>query len=261
MSFLLQWRRRLQSTLAPEQRRNVKRFQALRFRGIQRILYGLVFGSDLRSLALLYGTDKWGHHWYAQHYERHLAHLRWKRLNILEIGIGGYDDPALGGGSLRMWRTYFPRARVFGIDIYDKRPHNERRIHTFQGSQMDDEFLENVVKAIGRIDMVIDDGSHVNQHVLHSFNYLFRRMSEQGLYVIEDVQTSYKVGFGGSSEELNRLDTTMGFVKQLIDGLNYTEYEKKDYEPTYYDKHITAIHCYQNIVFIQKGQRIQGCRE
>jgi len=157
-----------------------------------------------------------------------------------------------------MWRTYFPRGRVYGIDIYDKRLHDERRITTFQGSQADQAFLSAVATAIGDIDIVIDDGSHVNEHVLRSFAFLFPRLSENGIYVIEDTQTSYWPSMGGSSEDLDRPDTTMGFVKRLTDGMNYAEYEKNAYEPGYYDKHIVAMHLYHNIVFIQKGLNNEG---
>ena len=43
-----------------------------------------------------------------------------KKINLLEIGIGGYKNPRLGGASLRMWKKYFSRGKIFGIDIYDK---------------------------------------------------------------------------------------------------------------------------------------------
>jgi hypothetical protein len=45
----------------------------------------------------------------------------------------------------------------------------------------------------------------------------------------------------------------MGFLKNLVHGLNYSEYIKINYEPSYYDRYIMAIHFYHNIVFIQKG--------
>ena len=70
---------------------------------------------DLIKLAMLSGTDKWGAHWYAAHYARHFQHLRRKQITLLEIGIGGYDDPKAGGGSLRMWRRYFPNAQIVGL--------------------------------------------------------------------------------------------------------------------------------------------------
>ncbi len=258
MSFLLRLKKYIKTSLNNQQRRNIRKFINLRFRGIQSFIYRILFGSNLRTLALVYGTDKWDSHWYSQHYETHFRPLRRKKLRLLEIGIGGFKDPELGGESLRMWRTYFPKARIFGIDLYDKSLHNERRIRTFKGSQVDDYFLESVIKSIGTIDIVIDDGSHMNEHVLHTFNYLFPKISENGIYVIEDVQTSYWRRNGGSSTNLNGSDTTMGFMKQLIDGLNYAEYEKEDYKPTYFDKHIVAIYFYHNIVFIQKGLNDEG---
>src|SRR6266478_2576211 len=104
MSALVNIRDYLKTSLDETQRIRIHKFQSLRFRRSQHLLYQGVFGSNLKALATLYGSDKWRQHWYAPHYETHFASLRRKRLNILEIGIGGYDDPELGGNSLRMWR-------------------------------------------------------------------------------------------------------------------------------------------------------------
>jgi hypothetical protein len=252
MAYIFSLREQLKSRLSQENISSLKKFLALNFRGIQYYLYRLLFSSDLKSLATVYGTDKWGSHWYAQHYEDHFRHLRNKRLNILEIGIGGYDDPKAGGGSLRMWRTYFPKARIFGIDICDKSCHDERRIKTFQGSQVDNGFLEKVVQQIGTIDIVIDDGSHINEHIIHTFNFLFPRISSTGCYVIEDLQTSYWPEYGGSCEIDNRRGSAIEFVKTLVDCLNHTEYRILDYSPSYFDLHIQSLHFYHNLAFIQK---------
>ena len=253
MSFLIPFKNYLSASLTHDQRKELKKFLNFRFRGLQSSLYQVFIGSDLKALADIYGTDKWGSHFYAQYYETHFAPLRRSKVNILEIGVGGYDDPKEGGESLRMWRTYFPNAQIFGIDIHDKSCHNERRIKTFKGSQVDDDFLDSVVKEIGQIDIVIDDGSHVNDHVLHTFKFLFHRINCKW-YVIEDVQTSYwPEDYGGTSEDLNNLGTTMGFFKHLVDGLNYVEYKVEGYQPTYFDQHIVAMHFYHNMIFIQKG--------
>lgn len=248
----------LRTSLTTAQRNRIEKFLSLRFRGLQHFVYRTFIGSNLKALATVYGTDKWCGHWYAQHYETHFAPLRRKQLNILEIGIGGFKDPESGGRSLRMWRTYFPKSRIFGIDIHDKSLHNERRIKTFRGSQADESFLEEVLKEIQRVDIIIDDGSHQNEHVLATFKFLFPRLNEAGIYVIEDTQTSYWRQYSGSSDNLNSPDTTMGFLKSLIDGINYAEFEKEKYEPGYYDRHIVAMHFYHNMVFIQKGINNEG---
>jgi hypothetical protein len=234
-------------------RAKLYKFQSLRFRGLQHFVYRALIGSNLKALATVYHSDKWGAHWYSQHYETHFARLRRKRVNVLEIGIGGYEDPESGGGSLRMWRTYFPRGRIFGLDIFEKSCHQERRIKIFQGSQVDEAFLDDVVKSIGRIDIIIDDGSHLNEHVIRTFELLFPRMGENGFYVIEDTQTSYWHAYGGSSDDQNRAGNSIEFFKRLIDGLHYREYELENYHPSYYDRHIVSIHFYHNIIFIQKG--------
>ena len=41
-------------------------------------------------------------------------------VKVLEIGIGGYDAPDAGGESLRMWKHYFRRGLIYGMDIYPK---------------------------------------------------------------------------------------------------------------------------------------------
>lgn len=236
-----------------EQRMALRKFQMFRFRKLQCLLWRILFGRNLKALSVVYGSDKWGRHWYAQHYERHFDHIRKRRINILEIGIGGYDDPEAGGASLRMWRTYFPHGRVFGIDICDKRPHEESRIKTFRGSQADEKFLLETMDIIGEVEIIIDDGSHINDHVLRTFAILFPRLSQNGIYVIEDTTTSYWEEMGGSSSDLNRVDTIMGFLKGLTDALNYAEVEGKVDQLGALGRDIAEIHFYHNIVFIQKG--------
>ena len=255
---LLSLRQYLKASLSPDRRDRVAQFQALHFRRTQHLAHRLFFSSNLKMLAMLNNSDKWGSHWYAQHYERHFAPLRHRRLNLLEIGIGGYENPKLGGGSLRMWRTYFPRGHIFGLDIFDKSLHDERRIRTFKGSQVDEKILDEILTTIGRLDIVIDDGSHLNEHVLRTFAMLFPRLDQNGVYVIEDTQTSYWPRYGGSSEQLDTPNTTMGFFKRLVDGINHAELQTQGHDPSYYDRNITELHFYHNLIVVQKGINSEG---
>lgn len=226
------------------------------------LTYGFLFQNDLRKLATVFGTDKEGSHYYAQHYQQHFGQIRKRRLNILEIGIGGYQDPRAGGQSLRMWKAFFPNSHIFGIDIHDKSYHDERRIKTFKGSQVDEEFLRHVVKEIGNVDIIIDDGSHQNEHVIKTFQILFPLLSSNGIYAIEDLQTSYweyVIGeHWGGSENLNAAHTSMNFLKSLADGLNYEEFTDQAYVPSFFDRHIVSIHFYHNLALIYKGLNNEG---
>jgi len=161
--------------------------------------------ADLTRLAIIHGTDKWNHHWYTQHYQTHLHRLRWKKLNILEIGVGGHEDPLSGGSSLRMWKYYFPNSMIYGIDIYDKSALEEDRIHIFRGSQADKDFLVDCFRRIGSLDIVIDDGSHVNEHVIVSFKTLFPLLSDGGIYAVEDTDQSYTPSLGGRQSKSTQI--------------------------------------------------------
>ena len=256
ISISLSLRQFVRRVLTPGQRAALKRFRERfghRFGGMGNSL----FAQDLAALAVLYGSDKWGGHRYAKHYEKHLGHLRNEPIKVLEIGIGGYADPKAGGASLRMWKAYFPRGDIFGIDLHDKRPHDEPRIRTFQGDQTDEGFLRRVIAEIGRPQIIIDDGSHINAHVIKTFEVLFPLLSDDGIYAVEDTQTAYWPAQGGSCD-LTSASTSMAFLKRLVDGLNWQEYINPGYVPSYYDQHIVAMHFYHNLVFVYKGLNNEG---
>ena len=212
---------------------------------------------SLTELAQEFGTDKWGVHFYTPHYARHLRHLRRKRFTLLEIGVGGYERTRKGGGSLRMWKWFFPRATVVGLDIEDKSFVDEWRVHTVRGSQTDPQVLDAVVEQYGVPRVVIDDGSHVPADIIATFHHLFPRLPAGAIYCIEDTQTSYWPEWGGE-EDPAAPGTTMDFVKKLVDGLNHEEFVLEGYEPSYTDRAVVAVHCYHNLVVLEKGENTEG---
>jgi hypothetical protein len=211
-------------------------------------------GNDLTKLAKIYKTDKWGDHSYTPYYMTHFSKFKYKRISLLEIGVGGDEDPKLGGASLRMWKRYFHFGNIYGIDIYDKSFHEENRIKIFKGSQIDKAFLIDVAEKIPEPDIIIDDGSHINKHVIETFKILFPVLKQGGIYVIEDIQTSYWPDYGGDSNNFENPDTIMNFFKKLTDCLNYKEFRNPGYQPTDFDKSIISIHFYHNLIFIYKGK-------
>ena len=229
----------IQDPLPASYHRMVRKFKIWRMR------------NDLNALAAEFKTDKWGSHWYTQHYDRYFRPLKDKRLNILEIGIGGEGYPHLGGESLRMWKAYFRRSQIVGIDLYDKSKLREARIDTHRCSQDDSQAFIRLSNQYGGFDIIIDDGSHMNEHVIKTFHTLFPIMRPNGIYVVEDIQTSYWRAFGGG---LANPHTSMQLFKSLTDGLNHSEYPIEGYEPNYFDKNIAGIAFFHNLVFILKGK-------
>src|SRR5215470_1724931 len=99
--MFLMLRQIYKTRLAQDRRIRIKRYLAHNFRGTQSFVFGALFGSDLTALAVCYGTDKAEYHHYTDIYMPLFSLLRKRRLTILEIGVGGFDDPLAGGGSLR----------------------------------------------------------------------------------------------------------------------------------------------------------------
>ncbi len=209
-----------------------------------------LYRNDLTLLAAHFGTDKWGKHWYAQHYQRYFAPMRHRPINLLEIGVGGYEDSAEGGESLRMWKAFFSKANIVGIDICDKTQFIEKRIDIRQCDQTDAEALRRLSEEYGGFDIIVDDGSHLNPHVIQTFHILFPLLRPHGIYAVEDTQTSYWPTWGGG---IDNPSSSMAFFKRLTDGLNHIEYPNENYQPDYFDRHIVEIAFFHNLIFIRKG--------
>ncbi|HJU33214.1 MAG TPA: tetratricopeptide repeat protein, partial [Hyphomicrobiaceae bacterium] len=206
----------------------------------------------LTKLAVKHGTDKWGPHFYAPVYHALLSHLRERPVRLLEIGVGGYGAKSVGGASLAMWAEYFSQGHIFGLDISEKRLSLGPRVTLLQGSQDDVAFLARVAAEHGPFDIIIDDGSHVPAHVVTSFEALFAHVVEGGLYVIEDVQTTYWPQYGGSAKSGGGI---MALARSILDGLNHAEIKVADpsWRAPAFARQIRSLRAYHNMLAIEKG--------
>ena len=153
--------------------------------------------SELCSLAEKYGSDKAPsiQHTYTPYYYELFSPIRNNVKKVLEIGIGNARyrnkikdfNPVLGA-SLKMWRDFFPNAQVYGIDIDPDTMFKDERIETFVCDQSDPEALKELIKKIGDVDIVIDDGSHHPIHQIVSCQTLMPLLKKEAIYIIEDVR-------------------------------------------------------------------------
>jgi hypothetical protein len=147
--------------------------------------------TPLCELARKYGTDKGGEHLqagdtchnYTPAYHALFKHRRDEVTAVLEIGIAH-------GCSLRMWKEYFPKAMIFGIDSNPNCLFQEDRILTFCGDQYSEADLLRIVKPTRVIgyDLIVDDGSHEPAHQIFTAKVLLPYLSDDGIYVIEDIE-------------------------------------------------------------------------
>ncbi len=205
---------------------------------------------SLNQIALRHGTDKASNvHGYTSVYEKYFEPMRNMPITLLELGIGGYHYPDRGGESLKTWADYFHQAQICGIDIYDKSMFNGGRVKTFVCSQVDESGLNQVIQKIGAPDIIIDDASHINPLTIRAFQILWFFLKQGGVYVIEDVHTSYweaiasdGTDFGGGTHP----NTVMNFFKSLADSLHAEHSGVKDHYG------IKSIHFYEKMIWIFK---------
>ena len=188
-------------------------------------------------------THKWSH--YFPIYERHFANWRNKSMVFWEIGVAR-------GGSVQMWSRYFgPYARIVGIDIDPAcAEYSEPGIDIRIGSQSDTEFLESVIEEFGAPDVVLDDGSHIMSDVVTTFEFLYPYLPKNGIYMVEDMHTSYWPQYGGGVTEPNSF---VNLSKNCIDRIN--AYNTQGViDPDYITDNTLGISFYDSIVVYEKGQ-------
>jgi hypothetical protein len=209
----------------------------------------------LTNLAIKHGTDKWGEHFYTPVYHDLFRDIRLEKLRVLEIGIGGFGLRDFGGESLRMWAEYFPNARIVGIDIHQKNLALPASVRCERGSQSDLAFLKRLVDGHGPFDIVVDDGSHRPDDMLASFGFLFPRMSERGIYVIEDTQTAFMPKWGGSQNGAKLLN----FIAAMVQSLHRAEIrvEVPAYEPAEHLRDVKSVRAVHNLLIVEKGDNSQ----
>lgn len=186
---------------------------------------------------------KWIH--YFDIYERHLARFRNTSTTLVEIGV-------MWGGSLAMWKEYLgPGSQVIGIDINPNcKSHEAEGIEIFTGSQDDPAIIDSIFEKYPKIDVVIDDGSHMMSHMVASFNLMYDRLDSNGLYLVEDTHTCYWDKFEGG---LEKKGSFIEFVKQKIDEMNAVHAE--ELPVTEFTRNTDCIACYDSVVVFERRRQ------
>ena len=152
---------------------------------------------------------KWDHDF--DIYEKYFTKYVGKEINILEIGVSH-------GGSLQLWKKYFgAKVNVYAIDINPEcKKLEEERVKIYIGSQSDKQFLQRVVQEFPDLDIILDDGGHTMSQQIVSFENLYLKVKEGGLYIVEDTHNSYWYEFHGG---LKKPNSFIEYSKNLIDSL------------------------------------------
>ena len=203
--------------------------------------------NDLLELGRLYKSTKaWNG--FLEIYSNYFKDYKDKEINILEIGIGK-------GESLRIWRKYFTKAKICGIDIIDVKFQIEG-VDLIKADQTNEKNLKEICDKYKGFDIIIDDGGHHSKQIAISLNFLFDYLKDNGLYIIEDLNTSYSSRFGGSRLNLKKKTTSMNYLKSITDSINYEHNDKPFFRSKKFDGMVKYIHFYQNVAILKKGKSV-----
>jgi hypothetical protein len=151
-----------------------------------------------------------------------------------------------------MWKNYFgPKARIFGVDINPNcRLAAEDQVEIFIGDQSDRKFLQSLAAKIPRIDILLDDGGHTMQQQIRTFEELFPRIDPHGVYLCEDLHTSYWRKWGGGHR---RRGTFIEYSKNFIDQLHaWHTHQPRRLNVGEFTRTVHSLHYYDSILVIEK---------
>ncbi len=188
------------------------------------------YGSDKGSIKTSGHLYPWAPHSYTDFYSMLFSHCRLHVKKVFECGLGTNDEsiaPVKGlrrmpGASHRVWRDYFPNAEVIGADIDKKILFEEERIKTYYMDQTDPAAIQAFWRTVGLsdFDFMLDDGLHTFKAGSCLFENSISKLSESGIYIIEDVTTEDLLRY---KEYFSKTDYSVDYVTMYRPNLNLAD--------------------------------------
>ena len=169
----------------------------------------------------LSGSDKISFHNYHPAYAEFLYEVDIN--SILEIGIAN-GHAEYGETSISAWKAIYPKADIYAIDIVEdkvKMVNDGGYAKAYVVDQSSSESIQKFIKESGikELDMILDDGSHIFEHARITFETLFDLISDDGIYMIEDVVKGQHSGQQTVQEWEEYLESIKGINFEIIDTL------------------------------------------
>lgn len=152
---------------------------------------------------------------FLEYYEDYFKKFRDEKFTLVELGV---DE----GKSLLLWKEYFKKANIVGIDKNNINL-NEKRITIIQADVNKINF-ESILKPYkNTISIIIDDCAHSWWQQRHCYEKLFPLLKSKGYYIVEDT-------FFGKKGNLNYdipeefLTENQSFVQYSASNISYLSF-------------------------------------
>jgi hypothetical protein len=181
------------------------------------------------------GVWKWLH--YFDIYHRHLSKFIGRQVTLVEVGV-------YSGGSMTMWKRYLGRGcRIHGVDIQEAcKAYEAKQITIHIGDQGDRAFWQQFRELVPKVDVLIDDGSHLPHHQRVTLEEMLPHLRPGGVYICEDIH--------GTNNPFS------AWVHNLADNLNaFAPMQEQTLLTTHatpFQSAIHSFHFYPYLVVIEK---------
>jgi hypothetical protein len=156
-----------------------------------------------------------------------------------------------------MWIEYFPNAEIYMMEDFGEEYETVWKNPNFdildcniiEGNSTDAKTWEKIPKGL---DIIIDDGSHLPEDQIATFELGFLKLREHGLYFIEDTHCGFELKYGGKP-------TLYQYIWDLIMDQQLPEYgtEGDFYKyrqfMTGISRDIYSYHFYKSVIVLQKA--------
>ena len=164
-----------------------------------------LFNRSLNDVVVDCDTDKERAHKYVSNfYNQEFERFKNRDINVLEIGIWN-------GGSIEMWRQYFPYATIYGTDITAERLKPSVRDLPGVHISIRDAYSADFAASLPDFDILIDDGPHTEASQIEFLELYLPKMRDGAVLVIEDILDSASV------EKFKALVPTVGYQSEVRD--------------------------------------------
>lgn len=127
-----------------------------------------------------YDTDKETTHCYiSEFYDKLFSPYKEDEIKLLEVGVQR-------GGSIKLWRDFFEKAQIFGIDVHINL--SEQDCYLIQS----DAYKKEIVDFLpSDFQFIIDDGPHTLDSQINFVSLYKDKIKKGGHLIIEDIQSDH----------------------------------------------------------------------
>lgn len=196
---------------------------------------------SLKDLAQRFPVDRDYAYQFLSKYELVFSQLQNVRT-VMEIGVHNH------GNELEIWNRYFESAQVIGVNREFHQLNNDlRNVSLVKVNFDDDEDFTRFINKYSSVDIVIDDYTNKMEDQQRLLARLFKSLTPNGIYIIEDLQTSRQCKQSQTNWGDPTKTTTLEMLETFISSGTITSDYMTPEEQSYVQDHIANCEIYEGV--------------